>query len=112
MSLIKRKFNFTSDGEDHDATVDETSEVLESCYNYTWSITPEITGIVGGPPIYTIEVSNDGVNWFNYSSSAVGVSVVNALDDTHLAFTKMRVKHEANGTTDGSVTYSFTQKSD
>lgn len=107
---IERTFNFTSDGEIHDATVDETSEALESCQNYTWSITPILVGITGGTPEYTIEVSNDGVTWFEYNNASTNVSVEDAVDDTHLAFTKIRIVHDAKGASSGTVEYKFVQK--
>ncbi len=106
----ERKFIFTSDGITHDATVDETSEVLESCFNHVWNITPLQSLITGGTPKYTIEVSNDGVNWFDYDAASSNVSINDAVCDTHLSFTKMRVKHISSGATGGTVEYLFVQK--
>lgn len=107
---IKRSFNFTSDGTVHDATVGETSEPLSSCFNYRWSVTPIISGLVGGPPTYTIEVSNDNSTWFEYNSESTNISVVDAVEDDHLAFIFMRIVHTVNGATGGTVEYLFTQK--
>lgn len=109
MNPIEREFNFT-DGTTHDATLSETSDTLESCFNYTWSLSPLISGITGTSPLYTIEVSNDGVNWYEYNSNSTNLDVVNAVDDNHLAFTKMRIVHIGTGTTAGTVVYKFVQK--
>ena len=106
----ERRFIFLSDGVTHDASVSEISEALESCENYTWSISPIISAITGGSPEYTVEVSNDGVVWFEYNNRSTGVDVVNAVDDIHLAFTKMRINHNAKGSTGGTVEYLFLQK--
>jgi len=110
MNPITRNFIFTSDGITHDATVDETSEKLDSCQNYKWSVTPNPQSLTGGTPEYTIEVSNDNITWFDYDSASSGLDVNNAVDDTHLAFIYMRIKHEAKGSTGGTVEYLFTQK--
>ena len=107
---IQRYFQWTGEGQSHDATITANSLALESCANYTWSVTPVPSGIVGGPPTYTIEVSNDGVTWFEYSPLSTNVAIVDAVDDIHLAFTFMRIVHTANGTTAGTVDYYFTQK--
>ena len=106
---IEREFSFT-DGTTHDATLSETSDELTSCYNYTWSISPLISGITGTSPIYTVEVSNDGINWYEYNSGSTNVDVIDAVDDNHLAFTKMRIVHIGTGTSGGTVTYKFVQK--
>ena len=107
---LKRYFNF-SDGQTHDASVTETSDALASCQNYKWSVTPNAQGITGASPDYTIEVSNDGgVTWFEYNSLSTGVSVVDSVEDDHLAFTQMRIQHNSGGSTGGNVEYTLTQK--
>ena len=109
MDPITRKFTF-SDGQGHDVTIDETSEPLQSCQDYKWSITPNTQLLVGGPPLYTIEVSNDGSSWFEYNSESTDITTDNAVCDDHLAFTQMRIVHKANGSTSGNVEYIFVQK--
>lgn len=104
-----RKFEF-ADGTDHDATVDESSLALESCYKYGWNITPITTGLTGGTPEYTVEVSNDNINWFEYNNLSTDVSVDDAVCDDHLTFIYMRIVHQSKGATGGTVEYVFTQK--
>lgn len=106
---ITQIFNFTSDGENHDATVNETSESVENCSNYVWNVTPTNTGLVGVAQ-YTIEVSNDGVSWFDYATVFTNVSTVDAVEDIQLSFTKMRIKHIASTATAGTTKYTLTQK--
>lgn len=106
---IERTFIF-SDGTAHDATISETSEALMSCQNYTWSVSPTAIGLTGGTPEYTIEVSNDGVTWFEYNNASTDVSVEDAVDDIHLSFTQMRINHNSKGSTSGTVEYLFVQK--
>lgn len=104
------KFNFTSDGTSHDATVSETSESLESCYKYEWSVAPIQSGLSVGDPIYTIEVSNDDTNWFEYNSLSTDVSVDDAVDDIHLAWIYMRIVYNAGTETTGTIEFELTQK--
>ena len=108
-NTIEREFNFT-DGTTHDATITETSEALDSCFNYVWSLSPLISGITGTNPTYTVEVSNDGVNWYEYNNLSTNVDIIDAVDDNHLSFTKMRIVHDATGTSGGTVIYKFVQK--
>lgn len=107
---FKYKFNFTSDGTDHDATVNETSDALVNCNNYVWNITPTNTGVVG-IPTYTVEVSDNGVSWFEYDLLFVDVSTVDAVEDTQLSFTMIRIVHKSGTASAGTVEYLLTQKS-
>ena len=106
---ITQTFNFTSDGVNHDATVDETSEVLENCQNYVWNVTPTNTGLIGVAQ-YTVEVSNDGIAWFDYATVFTNVSTVDAVEDIQLSFTKMRIKHIASTASAGTVKYIFNRQ--
>lgn len=104
-----REFVFT-DGVVHDATIDEASEGLLSCFKYGWNVTPITAGLTGGTPEYTIEVSNDNVNWFEYNNLSTDVSVEDAVCDDHLTFIYMRIVHQSKGATGGTVKYVLTQK--
>jgi hypothetical protein len=105
----KTKFIF-SDGTSHDATVSETSESIQSCYKYQWSLAPIINGLTAGDPTYTIEVSNDNLTWFEYNNLSTDVSVNDAVDDNHLAWIYMRVVYDAKTETTGTVEFELTQK--
>ena len=103
------KFVF-SDGTSHDASVSETSESLKSWYKYEWSLAPIITGLSGATPTYTIEVSNDNVNWFEYNNLSTDVSIVDAVDDNHLAWIFMRIVYDKGTESTGTVEFELTQK--
>ena len=105
---ITQVFQFL-DGPDHDATVDETSATIENCQNYVWNVTPTCVAI-GGTAQYTVEVSNDGVCWFDYATVFTNVSTVDAVEDIQLSFTKMRINHKSGTATMGTVKYTLTQK--
>jgi len=105
----KTKFVF-SDGTSHDATVSETSEAVQSCYKYEWSLAPIKTGLTIADPTYTIEVSNDGTTWFEYNNLSTDVSVNDAVDDNHLAWIFMRVVYDAKTETTGTIEFELTQK--
>ena len=105
------KINFAfSDGESHDATVTETSISLEFCENFSWAVTPIPTGVTGGSPSYTIQVSNDGLIWFDYNALSTSVDIDNAVDDIHLSFTQMRIAYDGTGVSAGTVGFLFTNK--
>jgi hypothetical protein len=106
---IKIYFQF-SDGQTHDATLTEISSSIEFCENYKWSITPNAQSITGATPNYTIEVSNDGIVWFDYNNNSTNVSVDDAVEDNHLAFTMVRINYNATGTSGGTVEFLFTSK--
>lgn len=109
MDPISRIFQF-GDGSNHDATVDETSTLLDpNCSNYVWNISPLEVGVAGAP-LYTIEVSNDGVAWFDYDALFTNVATDDAVEDTQLSFTKIRVKHISGSASAGTVKYTLTQK--
>ena len=69
-----------------------------------WSIQfePGNIPIVGGPPLYTLEVTNDGVSWAEYSPVSTDVDVNIPLEDTHFAFFNMRLRINPNGATEGN----------
>lgn len=106
----KYLFMFTSDGSVHDATVTETSIALENCNNYVWNITPTNVGVVG-VPTYTVEVSDNGISWFEYDTLFTDVDTVHAVEDTQLSFTMIRIVHKAGTASAGTVEYLLTQKS-
>lgn len=69
-----------------------------------WSIEfTEIDTVVGGPPLYTLEVRNDpDSDWADYSPTTTDVPITTPLEDDHFAFFNMRLKVDPNGTTEGS----------
>jgi len=106
---IKTKFIF-SDGTSHDATVSETTQSISSCYKYEWSLTPIKTGMTELTSTYTIEVSNDDVNWFEYNNLSTDVSIIDAVDDTHLAWIYIRIVYDAKTESTGTIEFELTQK--
>jgi len=107
---LQYNFVFTSDGIIHDATVSEISDALTpQCANYVWNITPKNIGVVGIPQ-YTVEVSSDGISWFDYDTLFTGVSTVDAVENTQLSFTHIRIKHISGTASAGTVAYLLTEK--
>ena len=87
----------------HDATqpICVTQEV---CSNYTWNITICFDGIVGGPPILTVNVSNDGVKFFQYTHCATNETADTfAFFDSIMAFPYIQFCYDPNGVTGGTV---------
>ena len=98
-----------SDGTTHDAGVSEISLSQELCFNTGWSLTPISAGL-DGSPTYTLEVSNDNINWFDYEDLAQNVAIENGLVDTHQAFVYARINYNASGNTTGTVQFTYTIK--
>lgn len=106
-----KQHNFIfGDGVLHNASVSETSESIRSCYKYEWSIAPITAGLTSAKGEYTIEVSNDNVNWFEYNNLSTDVSIEDAVDDIHLAWVYMRIVYDAKTESTGTVQFELTQK--
>jgi len=97
------------DGENHDATVDETSTPIDLPANIGWNVAPVGVGVVGTPQ-YTIEVSDDGVVWFDYAVVFTDVAYDDAVEDPFLTWKKMRIVHNSVTATAGTVKYVFNRK--
>jgi hypothetical protein len=104
-----RKFQF-SDGELHDATLSETSQSLSNCFKYDWSLAPIQSGLTTTTPTYTIEVSNDNTNWFEYNNLSTDVLIEDAVDDNHLAWIYIRIVYDAKTESTGTIEFELTQK--
>jgi len=103
------QFEF-GDGTSHDASVSETSNSVTNCYKYEWAVAPVTSGLTSGDATYTIEVSNDNVNWFEYNNLSTDVSIVDAVDDNHLAWIYIRIVYDAKTETTGTIEFNFTTK--
>lgn len=106
---IQTKFEF-NDGIVHDASISGTSEAIRSCYKYEWSIAPITAGLTSAKGEYTIEVSNDNVNWFEYNNLSTDVSIEDAVDDIHFAWIYIRLVYDAKTESTGTVQFELTQK--
>ncbi len=106
-----QKFEF-ADGVTHDASVSAVSNSLRACYKYQWSLYPIYLGLTSLDGTYTIEVSNDNLNWFDYNNLSTDVNIVDAVDDNHLAWIYIRVVYTANTETTGTVEFNLTTKQD
>lgn len=87
------------------ANADFQSDKIDISLNYTWVISPIATGIVGGPPTYSIEVSVDGgVKWVTYPGAS-GLAIATDFTDNDLAYTSMRINYLKGSTTAGTVEF-------
>ena len=106
---IVKIFEF-GDGQDHDASVDEISEVFEACNNYTWLLVPESTGL-DASPTYSFESSNSATGpWGPYDPLTEDANILQPFDDNHMAPTHFRINYSANGNTTGTVKFTITLK--
>ena len=99
-----------SDGTTHDASMSETSGSLRKCFKNVWSVAPITFGNTSGDATYTIEVSNDDINWFEYNNQSTDVSVADAVDDNHLSWVYMRIVYDSKTETTGTVRFGLTTK--
>ncbi|GAG46875.1 unnamed protein product [marine sediment metagenome] len=88
----------------YDGTGDFTTDAFRLCFNHAWafSVTDSTTG---GSPDYTIEVSNDDVQWYEYNSDSTNVSLDDGVDDTHMVWKYFRVVYDSTGVGSGTVTF-------
>lgn len=108
MNPIKHIFNFT-DGQVHDASVSEISDVFQVCFNYTWLLTPISTGLDASPK-YSFEVSNDNINWQEYDAATKDAAINQPFDDDHMPGLYFRISYDADTNTTGTVSFELTLK--
>jgi len=94
------------DGTVHDAGVSEVSQAYSICFRHIWSLIPISVGLGGGAtPAYSIEVSNDEVNWAPYSSETDGAGIDQPFEDDHWGFSYVRINYDAKTNTNGTVEF-------
>lgn len=94
----------------HDASV-SAEPFQQVCSNYTWNITVCFSGIVGGTPIVSVKVSNDGVKFFEYNNCSVNeTDETFAFYDSILAFPYIQLCYDPNGVTGGNIDVDLTLK--
>lgn len=94
-----------SGNEDHPAGTPATSDAIDICGKYCWSIIPEVTGL-DGSPLWTIEVANEDSDFKIYHEPETeNIAIEDGVDDNHLNFTKMRIVYDPNGNTTGTVKF-------
>jgi len=93
-----------------DATSDFITDVITIDANWVWSFQSSVSGIVGGPPTLTIEVSIDGTNFFPYNINTTDVAIPGILFEDISPFEFIRINYSSNVTTAGTVTFDFTVK--
>lgn len=107
MSSFTHTFVF-GDGTTHDASVTETSASIEVCHsNNGWSLFPVSSGL-DAAPTWTLEVSNDNVNFAPYESSIVDTAITQPIEDDHRTFNYWRVAYNAQANTTGTVSFPIT----
>lgn len=96
------------DGEDHDATVTETSDSISTPNNFNWNIIPESTGVVGDAT-YTIEVSNDNVVFINYAETFIDLIHEDGAEDDFLTYNFIRIEYKAGTVSAGTIKFPLTE---
>lgn len=105
-----REYTFQfGDGGTHDASVSESSAVLTMCYNHAWSLIPVVSGL-DASPLWTLEVSFDGVAFHAYDAQTDGADIDQGFDDTHATFKFWRVTYDAGANTTGTVSFTLVLK--
>lgn len=83
---------------------DVISEPFEVSYNYNWNIAPQVNEAITGTPTYSIEVSDNNVDWFKYDDLFNDLDINKAAEADGLSFKYIRVSLISNGAT-GNVTF-------
>lgn len=89
---------------DRVATADFTTDSISFDNSHDWSVSFSSTGITGGPPTYTVEVSNDDSTWFPWSVASTDIGLGVSPNDNFMPYKHLRVVYENNVTTAGTVT--------
>lgn len=95
-----------------DATSNFTTDKYEFKSSHDWSVSIEGTGIVGGPPTYTVEVSNNDSLWYEYNNSSTNIDIADSVADHYFGFRYMRVIYSANAASAGTVHVQLSIKND
>jgi len=99
------------DGAVHDASVSEASISQLVCFQYGWSLAPLSAGLGGGAtPEYTIEVSNNDIDFAPYSSETTAADIDQPFDDTHMVWKYVRINYDAKTNATGTVEFEMTLK--
>ena len=99
------------DGENHDATVDETSASIATPNNFNWNIIPTSTGIPEGEKAtYTVEVSNDNIVFKNYAAAFIDLSHNDGAVDDYLTYNFIRIgEYKAGTVSTGTIKFILTE---
>lgn len=86
-----------------DGSADFVTDPFQVCMNYSWLIGPLIGALTNNGATYTLQMSSTGSaiesDWFDYDKDgrATDVSIEDALDDTHVTGSFLRIKYVSNG---------------
>jgi hypothetical protein len=105
MNPTKITFQF-GDGGTHDASVTETSAVVQLCFQYGWLLIPVSSGL-DAAPTWTLEVSTDGVNFAPYDPLTEDAAIDQPFDDTHANAIYWRIAYDAQTNTTGTVEFTI-----
>ena len=110
MSKI-RGFPFLFSGNElHDASQDAVSEALELCFNHHWSLFPAAVSL-DGSPLWTMEVSDNLIDWAPYDDLMENAAIDQPFDDDHFAWKYARIVYTAADNTTGTVSFKIFLKS-
>lgn len=88
-----------------EAIGDVCSTTIELCFDYIWFLQIVKSG-ADGNPLFTLEASNDGVNWDTWHCDFENVELIDNSVSFHSHYfgaKYLRLCMEANGTTTGTV---------
>ncbi len=88
-----------------DATNDVTTDAYLFDNSHGWAVSLNDIGLAGGPPTYTVEVSNNKTKWYDWDDLSTDVAIEDSPDSTYMSFKYMRVVYTANGTSAGTIDF-------
>jgi hypothetical protein len=86
-----------------DATNDFTTDAYEFLNSHDWSVSLNESGLVGGPPVYTVEVSNNKTKWYEWDVLSTNTLIEDSVDAPYMSYKYMRIVYTASGTSAGTV---------
>lgn len=92
------------------ASGNATSDALAVTENYIWNLSPNRVANVTGAPTYTVQVSNNGDDWYDFDTELTNLAITSAAEVQGLSYGLIRVSVTANSAT-GTIGFEFVTKS-
>lgn len=86
-----------------DATSDFTTDAYPFTHSHDWSVSLNDAGLVGGPPTFTVQVSNNKTKWYDWDALSTDTAIEDSPDAEYMSYKYMRIVYSANGTSAGTV---------
>lgn len=88
-------------------TTDSNSNSLQIDNSYTWHVIAKEETEITGTPTFTIQVSDDDSEWFEYNTEFSNLEFTEVPENQNLSFNYIRVVIKANGASAGTASFTI-----